>query len=76
MMATKITNVKIVVTYSLDYMDWRDLYTVHDGCKDYKCEFCGKLFTTAGHLKKHIHTIHEATKITNVNLVASHLAKK
>ena len=54
----------------------RHLYTVHDGCKDYKCEFCGKLSTTAGHLKKHIHTIHEATKITNVNLVASHLAKK
>ena len=24
MMATKITNVKIVVTYSLDYKDWRD----------------------------------------------------
>ena len=43
-------------------MDWRDLYTVHDGCKDYKCEFCGKLSTTAGHLKKHIHTIHEGNK--------------
>ena len=29
---------------------------------DHKCESCGKLFSEAGHLKTHIHTIHEGHK--------------
>ena len=32
------------------------------GHKDYKCEVCGKLFSEAGTLKKHIHIVHEGQK--------------
>ena len=27
--------------------------TINDGQRDYKCEFCGKLFSTKGNLKQH-----------------------
>ena len=36
---------------------------------DYKCESYGKSFSGAGVLKKHIQTLHEGTKITNLYLV-------
>ena len=36
--------------------------TVHEGCKNFKCESCGKLFTQVGHLITHIKTIHEGKK--------------
>ena len=29
---------------------------------DHKCESCGKLFSQAGNLKIHIHTVHEGHK--------------
>ena len=32
------------------------------GRKDQKCESCGKSFSRAENLKKHIHTIHEGHK--------------
>ena len=35
---------------------------IHEGHKDHKCESCGKSFTRAQHLKKHIHTVHEGRK--------------
>ena len=31
------------------------MYTIQ---KDYKCEACGKSFSQAGRLKKHVHTFH------------------
>ena len=42
-------------------------YTVNEGQKNYRCDFCGKSFFLAQNLKKYIHT----TKITNVNLVVN-----
>ena len=35
----------------------RDTYTIHEGHKDHKCEFCGKLFPDAENFKRHTHTI-------------------
>ena len=35
---------------------------IHEGSKDYKCESCGKSFSGAPYLKKHIHTVHEGYK--------------
>ena len=32
--------------------------TVHEGCKNVKCESCGKLFTQADFLSRHIEIIH------------------
>ena len=42
---------------------------VHEEHRDHKCEFCAKLFSQAGDLKKHVHTIHQGYK--NVNLVVN-----
>ena len=33
--------------------------TIREGHKDYKCESCGKSFSEAVKLKRHIHTVHE-----------------
>ena len=35
----------------------RDTYTIHEGHKDHRCEFCGKLFPDAENFKRHTHTI-------------------
>ena len=41
----------------------RHLKTVHESHKDYKCESCGKSFSSADNLKKHIqYIIHEGHK--------------
>ena len=36
-----------------------------DGVKDFKCKSCGKSFSRADILKKHIHTVHEGHKDYN-----------
>ena len=36
--------------------------SVHDGKKNNKCDFCGKLFTQLGNLKTHIENIHNGKK--------------
>ena len=39
-----------------------EIHTVNDWHIDYKCEFCGKSFSCAQNLKKHIYTVHEGHK--------------
>ena len=36
--------------------------TVHEGCKNFKCESCGKSFTQADFLSRHIEIIHSGHK--------------
>ena len=66
MKATKISNVYLVINHSLVQKIWGDtsiqLTAVHEDHKDYKCEDCGKSFSEAGSLKKHIYTVHEGHK--------------
>ena len=38
------------------------LTSVHKGQKNPKCESCGKSFSKAKNLKRHIHTVHEDHK--------------
>ena len=38
------------------------IHIVHRGHKDYNCNSCGKLFSRAGNLKKHMKTIHEGER--------------
>ena len=55
-----ITHVKLVVNHFQKQSAWNILpTTVHEGHKDYKCEFCGK---SASCLKNQMHTIHEGHK--------------
>ena len=35
---------------------------VHENPKDFKCEYCEKLFSAAGNLKQHIETVHKGKK--------------
>ena len=30
--------------------------------KDHKCKYCGKSYSDGGHLKRHIHNVHEGHK--------------
>ena len=48
MRVTKITNVNIVINHFL-----KQTYKYSVGCRDHKCDICGKLFTEAGTLSKH-----------------------
>ena len=38
----------------------------------YKCESCGKSFSQAGNLKKHIHRVHEALKMIPFRISKCH----
>jgi len=33
--------------------------TLHEGQRNYRCDYCGKSFTGSQYLEKHIKTIHE-----------------
>ena len=35
---------------------------VHNGQKDHKCDSCGKAFSLAGVLKRHINAVHNGQK--------------
>ena len=35
------------------------IHTAYEGQEYQKCEFCGKSFSQAKHLRRHIHTVHE-----------------
>ena len=41
---------------------WGNTSTQYIGHKDHKCDSCGKSFSQQGHLKRHIHTVHEGRK--------------
>ena len=62
MKAAKITNDSCGKSFTQSHSLETHLHTVHDGYKDYKCEFCKKSFSQAVHLKRHIHKIHERNK--------------
>ena len=36
----------------------KHIKTVHKGHKDFKCDSCGKSFTQAGNLGRHIKNVH------------------
>ena len=59
---TKITNVDLAVNHFLKQEVWRNTFMQFTKATDHKCESCSKLFSEAGHLKTHIHTIHEGHK--------------
>ena len=55
----KITNVILVENASTHSGSMRRHITiVHEGQKNYKCEFCEKPFSTQGNLKIHIKRMH------------------
>ena len=57
---TKLSNVTIVEKlFTCSGHMRRHIKTVHEGCKDFKCESCEKLFTQADSLRGHIKSIHE-----------------
>ena len=35
---------------------------IHEGCKDYKCESCGKQFARTGDLNRHFQSVHDSNK--------------
>ena len=37
-------------------------YLLHERQRNYKCNSCGKSFTTSGYLKTHVKTIHDGKK--------------
>ena len=45
-------------------------YSVPEDQKGHKCNFCGKSFTEARHLKLHIHMVHDVQKDTKVLLIS------
>ena len=63
MKAAKITNDSCGKSFTQSHSLETHLHTVHDGYKDYKCEFCDKSFSKARSLKMHIHKIHEGHKV-------------
>ena len=42
--------------------DFKNIDHTVQGHKNNKCNSCGKIFSTAGNLKKHIEEIHEGRK--------------
>ena len=44
--------------------------TVHEGHKDFKCNFCGKSFTEGHNLNKHIEHVHEETSKPKENVLS------
>ena len=56
MIAKRLINVIIVI--SRIHYTTSKIY-IHEGHKDYKYEYCGKSYSLAHNLDRHIHTIHE-----------------
>ena len=53
--------VKIPINYDASNLK-KHIHTVHEGHKDYKCDSCGKSFTTLHILEKHLHIVHDGYK--------------
>ena len=60
----KITNETHVERNFHKQETWRytSINSVHNVQKDYKCDSCGKTFTTLGNLKRHINSVHNGQK--------------
>ena len=40
----------------------KHIKTIHEGRKDYKCEYCGKLFGQNGSMWTHVRMVHKGRK--------------
>ena len=49
---------------------------IHEDQKDYKCEICGKFFSEAEKVKKHIYAVHEGHKDYKCESCGKLLSKK
>ena len=37
----------------------KHIHIIHDGHKDYKCQYCGNFFSEAGNLRQHMNKVHK-----------------
>ena len=59
MKVKKISNVTLVENFFSQGGNMRThIKSVHEGQKDFKCNYCGKNFSQAGNVRKHIKKVH------------------
>ena len=58
MKVAKISNVNLVENHFTQADFLRRHKIIHEGQKDFKCNYCGKNFSQAGNVRKHIKKVH------------------
>ena len=53
-----ISNVNLVENHFTQADFLRRHKIIHEGQKDFKCNYCGKKFSQAGNVRKHIKKVH------------------